>query len=364
MSAEPFIPPLRELPARRLAERAEHLSAELNRSHRLAPRRRSIAIALAVLVLGAVLLATPAFGIRDRIAYLFGAENKPSNAIERYFSEQTGVPNGTEVLAKQARLAVQISIAGYGRQSLWWLRSRVAASAARHRSAPWTGTSHSRRRSSSQARSRTSTSMPGSRERPACSSGVTRSRGAAKLAAHYEDGSVDRTPIAWMGKPIEAGFFISEIPKSHWERARGSSHSPPRAPGTRAGARHHERPRLPAHSEAGRGAAGRRAAEGSASAAADLVLGHVPRPGRRRRLVPGHHERQGARARQRARGRADVKGAAGLVEEGALIAIDVDQNPDTGSAYYGTELEVALVGGDNEHEAEPVRRGKVGTSMR
>ena len=248
MSAEPFIPPLRELPARRLAERAEHLSAELNRSHRLAPRRRSIAIAVAVLVLGAVLLATPAFGIRDRIAYLFGAENKPSNAIERYFSEQTGVPNGTEVLAKQARLAVQISLAGYGRQSLWVAPIKgggfcsTASICALDRSVPLAATLLV-----TGPRPRIHVDAGEPREARVFVRGHTLMRGAAKLAAHYEDGSVDRTPIAWMGKPIEAGFFIYEIPKSHWDPARGSSRSPPRAPGA---ACWRATPRAPAPSDA------------------------------------------------------------------------------------------------------------------
>jgi hypothetical protein len=49
-----------------------------------------------------------------------------------------------------------------------------------------------------------------------------------------------------------------------------------------------------------------------------------------------------------------VNGNPGLQEDGPLVALDLDQNPDTGSAYYGTEAEVALVGGGNAREAEPV----------
>ena len=49
-----------------------------------------------------------------------------------------------------------------------------------------------------------------------------------------------------------------------------------------------------------------------------------------------------------------VKGNPGLQEDGPLVAFDLDQNPDTGSAYYGTEAEVALVGSGNAREAEAV----------
>jgi hypothetical protein len=41
-------------------------------------------------------------------------------------------------------------------------------------------------------------------------------------------------------------------------------------------------------------------------------------------------------------------------EDGPLIALDLDRNPDTGSAYYGTEVEVAFEGGGNAREGEAV----------
>jgi hypothetical protein len=356
MSTAPLIPPLRELPARRLAERAEHLSAELNRSHRPVPRRRSIAIALAVLVLGAVLLATPAFGIRDRIAYLFGAEDKPSNVIERYFSNQTGVPSGTEVLAKQARLAVQISIAGYGRQSLWVAPIKgggfcsTASICALDRSVPLAATLLV---TGPKPRIHVDAGEP--REARVFVRGHTLARGATKLAAHYEDGSVDRTPIAWMDKPIEAGFFIYEIPKSHWD------------PGTRLVA-------LTAESAGGRVLARDTTIARSFRRVQKLgvalpvgVQPKAPPPPPQILCSDTCRDPEGdagssldiTNVKVREFGNElevalTVKGAAGLVEDGALIAIDVDQNPDTGSAYYGTEVEVALVGGDNGREAEPV----------
>lgn len=51
-------------------------------------------------------------------------------------------------------------------------------------------------------------------------------------------------------------------------------------------------------------------------------------------------------------------------EDGPLVALDLDQNPDTGSAYYGTEVEVAFVGGGNAREGEPVLRRASGWDFR
>ena len=266
------------------------------------------------------------------------------------------MPNGTEVLAKQARLAVQISLAGYGRQSLWVAPIKgggfcsTASICALDRSVPLAATLLV-----TGPRPRIHVDAGEPREARVFVRGHTLMRGAAKLAAHYEDGSVDRTPIAWMGKPIEAGFFIYEIPKSHWD------------PGTRLVA-------LTAES-----AGGRVLARDTTSARAFRriqKLGVALPVGVRPKAPPPPPQILCSDTCRDPEGDAGsslditnvkvrelgselevaltVKGAADLVADGALIAIDVDQNPDTGSAYYGTELEVALVGGDNGREAEPV----------
>ena len=41
-------------------------------------------------------------------------------------------------------------------------------------------------------------------------------------------------------------------------------------------------------------------------------------------------------------------------EDGPLIALDLDQNPDTGSAFYGAEVEIAFQGEGNAREASAV----------
>src|SRR4051794_20267066 len=49
-----------------------------------------------------------------------------------------------------------------------------------------------------------------------------------------------------------------------------------------------------------------------------------------------------------------VAGLLSLDEDGPLVALDLDQNPDTGSAFYGTEVEFAVQGHGNARESEPV----------
>jgi hypothetical protein len=49
-----------------------------------------------------------------------------------------------------------------------------------------------------------------------------------------------------------------------------------------------------------------------------------------------------------------IAGTVNWDEDGPLIALDLDQNPDTGSAFYGTEYEVAFLGEGNAREGQPV----------
>jgi hypothetical protein len=50
--------------------------------------------------------------------------------------------------------------------------------------------------------------------------------------------------------------------------------------------------------------------------------------------------------------RVTVAGAFNWDEDGPVVALDLDQNPDTGSAFYGTEVEFAFVGYGNAREGE------------
>jgi hypothetical protein len=91
VSSNALIPPLRELPPGRSAERARHLRAEIARQQRpvvaVPIRRRVLFAAVVTLALSGVLLATPAFGLRDRIVHLFAADDnkRPPQLIQRYF---------------------------------------------------------------------------------------------------------------------------------------------------------------------------------------------------------------------------------------------------------------------------------------
>jgi hypothetical protein len=224
MSSETFLPPLRELPPDRLSQRAQHLRAEITRQRRPAlarvGRSRILALAALALALAAVLLATPAFGLRDRIVHLFAAgEQHPPELIQRFFRNQPSGPPGTTsgAMPAKARVALAATIPGYGSRVLW-----VAPTKAGGFCSTWIGCD-ARRTIPFQATltiagptSRNSQPMPGSADVHVFFEGQTILRLAASAVLRFEDGSSDGVRIVWVPKPIDAGFFLYELPKAHW----------------------------------------------------------------------------------------------------------------------------------------------------
>ena len=106
------IPPLRDLPQGRLALRSQHLRAELGRPpERTHRRRKALVLVAAAAVVAATLLATPALGLRDGLAHLFGADRPPPDVIQRYFTNQD--PQGVRgLLPAKARLVSALASLG------------------------------------------------------------------------------------------------------------------------------------------------------------------------------------------------------------------------------------------------------------
>jgi hypothetical protein len=224
MSSNALIPPLRELPPGRSAERARHLRAEIARQRRpvvaVPGRRRVLFAAVFALALFGVLLVTPAFGLRDRIVHIFAAgDNKrPPQLIQRYFRNldvAPGTPSG--VIPGKARVAIELSVPGYGRKTLWVAPTRnggfcTTGGCDRDRRTPFYSTL-----AIAGPTSRNSAPMPGSPHVHVFFEGDTLIHGAARVAVRFEDGSSERTPLVWVSRPIDAGFFLYELPKAHWQ---------------------------------------------------------------------------------------------------------------------------------------------------
>jgi len=213
MNAQHLTPPLRDLPPGRLAQRAQHLRAEIDR-----PRRRTyvLAVALAIAVL-AVVLATPAFGLQGQIVHLFASSKPPPERIHELFEDAAQLEPGETrkpdwVLVDKARAAVSLEIRGYGTQRLWVAPTRDGGLCL---GTP-DGCDHYRRRPFFT----TLTASPSTeRNGHIFFLGDTLAHG-ARIVIRYEDGSSDRIPFTWVSPPIDAGVFLYDLPRAHWEKGR------------------------------------------------------------------------------------------------------------------------------------------------
>jgi hypothetical protein len=221
MNDETFMPPLRDLPPGRLAQRTHHLRAEIAGRQRPAVavhgRSRELVLAALALALAAVLLATPAFGLRDQIVHLFSGDKqqRPPEPIQRFFRNMYVTPPGTEVIPGRARVAVRVSVPGYGHKVLWVAPTRAGGYCS---TAGCNGDRSARFGATMQIAGPTSRSAAlGSSNVHVFFLGDTIIRGAAVVAMRFEDGSSERTRLVRVPKPIDAGFFIYVLPKAHWK---------------------------------------------------------------------------------------------------------------------------------------------------
>jgi hypothetical protein len=215
------LPPQRDLPPARLTQRAQHLRTEIAGARSGSLLRPTRVLVFAALVLLAVLLATPAFGLRDRVVHLFGAdEQQPPELIQRYFRNQAPGARGTDSasLSGKARVALAASVPGFGNRTLW-----VAPTKAGGYCSTWLGCDARRvvpfRASMAIAgpTSRNSQPTPGSSNVHVFFSGQTNLHKAATAVIAFEDGDPGQARIVWVARPIDAGFFFYVLPKAHWK---------------------------------------------------------------------------------------------------------------------------------------------------
>jgi hypothetical protein len=212
VNLEHSIPQPRELPPGRLAQRAEHLRAELGQHE----RRTYALTAAAALAILAVILATPAFGLQGHIVNLFTADHRqrPPELIQRFFRNLPLLEPGETrkphwVVADKARVAVALRIPGHGTKRLWVAPTRNGGFCAgtpdgcdRYRRRPFFTTMQA--------------SPPTDRNGHIFFEGDTLAHG-ARIVVRFEDGSSERIPLVWVSRPIDAGFFVYDLPKAHWK---------------------------------------------------------------------------------------------------------------------------------------------------
>jgi hypothetical protein len=218
--SELTIPPLRELPPARFAQRTQHLRAEIAGGRRAGGPSPRLVAAVALVVLLGVLLATPAFGLRDHVVHFFTGDRRPPAVIVKRFENMNFAPPGgadPQVLAGKAREVMSVPVSGFGKWTVWVAPTKAGGFCTTHgrcvgdRSVPFDAS--------------LMVSGPSGEDPPQWGSpdvhvvfdGYVDIDGAANLFIRFEDGSSSRIPLVWVTPPIDAGFFVYEVPKKHWK---------------------------------------------------------------------------------------------------------------------------------------------------
>jgi hypothetical protein len=191
-------------------------------ARRLTRRREAARAGMCVVAAAlAVTVATPAFGLRGELVQLFSSgEPAPAPVVKGFAELDVAAPHGmaTGVVAEETREVMRVRLST-GKVAVLWVAPTHSGGFCMTLSSGAGGCDRDRLGRFSPA-----LSIPGPispegviLQAPVLFSGHTFVCGAARLKVRFEDGRVGQTQVLWVSKPIDAGFFIYEVPKAQWE---------------------------------------------------------------------------------------------------------------------------------------------------
>jgi hypothetical protein len=194
---------------------------------------RRIALAAAVLALVATLVATPALGLQGLLLGLFGrtdvpfvGEAAPIEVKREFYDLGLGAPPGMspDAIASQTRRVATFRVDG--KTSVLWVAPTRAGgycwqfsgrSGGCHRSRDEGTTTPRRERGSVNPAllGATFQASSGDVQHVTWIGGDIRAPSAHSLSIEYADGGKTDVPFYYVGRPIDAGFFLRAVPPGH-----------------------------------------------------------------------------------------------------------------------------------------------------
>jgi hypothetical protein len=197
---------------------------EVRRKARSIVARRLVvrAGAGAAVALAAALLVTPAFGLRGQLAHLFtSGKPAPAPVVRGFAGLDVYAPPGmaTGVIAAEARSVMEVHLSTGKTETLWVAPTR-AGGFCMGLGGPG-GCDRDRVLRFSPEISIPRISAEGEiTAAPVIISGSTLVPGATTMEVRFDDGGYATTPVVWVSQPIDAGFFVYEVPRQHWAVGR------------------------------------------------------------------------------------------------------------------------------------------------
>ena len=179
-------------------------------------RRRPLRLALAAgaLTLAGVVGVGAAFGIYRDVLPFGSLEPAPTPVVKSFAGFDVAAPTGMApgVIAGEARKVVELRLSTGKNWVMWVAPTRsggfcMPRGCDRDRVLPFSP----------------GLAVPGPVSRtgeilapPVIFEGDTLIHGASTLKVEFEDGTSARTALVWVSAPIDAGFFVYEVPQTHW----------------------------------------------------------------------------------------------------------------------------------------------------
>jgi hypothetical protein len=159
----------------------------------------------ALVVLGAVVVATPAWGLVRGVLPFWDQPTAPQSVQVQFFSLNAGAPRGMSprAVAGETRELGQFTLGGSTR-TLWVAPARNGGFCSLWLPAGGGGCSTSGHPLSTGALLR--------RGRPAWLTGDVIASAVGDVVVRFSDGSTVRPRIVWVSAPIDAGFFAYDVP--------------------------------------------------------------------------------------------------------------------------------------------------------
>ena len=178
--------------------------------------RRRVPIAVAAVLASAVVIASPATGVRGQIVRLFDRAEPPPQRIVESFSEWNGPELRARVQAGRAIKVLDARVAPHTTWTLWVAPTKDGGFCISSGTCYQGAFRYDRLGVEVGLFGRVAPDgeiLTG----PVVLSGETTNGRADSLLLRFQDGERQSIPLVWVGEPFDTAFFLYGVPMRHWQ---------------------------------------------------------------------------------------------------------------------------------------------------
>jgi hypothetical protein len=177
--------------------------------------RRRVPIAIAAALATAVVIASPATGVRGQIVRLFDRGEPAPQRVVKSFAEWNGPQLRAGVQAGRALKVLDARIAPDTTRTLWVAPTKGGGFCTSLGACYEPGFRYDRLSVEVSLRGVAPDGeiLTG----PVLLSGETTNKRATSLLLRFQDGERQTIPLVWVGEPVDTAFFLYGVPKQHWQ---------------------------------------------------------------------------------------------------------------------------------------------------